>query len=368
MSRCYGSLASVEIDLSKADEALQSQQRAGMILQQIVATNPRDLDAQNALANRHFSRGYLLAFYLNKPNDAIDELELARKIEKEVAAAAPDRSEFRRVLAEIDGMLGILRLNRGETGAALDVYDEGRQTIEKLVAAEPNVTMYQSIHGSILGNLSFVYAKQGKLAEAIRFQRSSGEIVAKLAEADPDDRQLKRDLGGSFNNIGDLQLAAGSVPAALESYQKARSLIEPLVKAQPGVEHYQFGLAFSLSGLGHAHARLGSVADAVAELREAISIWNRVSVSSPESRYVMAGCHAILAGLLGTSGSEISQPAADDEARMAIEILKESLATGYRAIKEVRADADFKALAGRADFESLLMDSSLPRNPFAAGK
>ena len=44
------------------------------------------------------------------------------------------------------------------------------------------------------------------------------------------------------------------------------------------------------------------------------------------------------------------------------------MAAGFRSIKELRADADFKALAGRADFEGLIMDLSLPRSPFAGGK
>src|SRR5262249_49486099 len=132
LSRAHASPASVQIDLSKP-EALHSQQRAATILEEIVEANPRDFDAQNALANVHFSRGYLLAFYLNKSDAAIEDLELARKMEKDLAAAEPDHLEYRRVVAEIDGILGILRLNRGETSSAFDVYDEGRQTIEKLV-------------------------------------------------------------------------------------------------------------------------------------------------------------------------------------------------------------------------------------------
>jgi hypothetical protein len=93
-----------------------------------------------------------------------------------------------------------------------------------------------------------------------------------------------------------------------------------------------------------------------------------VTASSPESRYVTASCHAILAGLLGGTKGEGSQTVAEQEARKAIDILKDSIASGYRTIAEVRADADFKALAGRTEFENMLMDLSLPSNPFAGGK
>jgi hypothetical protein len=125
-------------------------------------------------------------------------------------------------------------------------------------------------------------------------------------------------------------------------------------------------MAFALSGLGHAHARTGDLAGSAAELRQAIAIWNRSLSSSSESRYVEAGCHAILAGLSGKPGSEVTPPAAEQEARKAIEMLKESIESGYRTAAEVRADPSFQPLAGRSDFENLLRDLALPDNPFAA--
>jgi serine/threonine protein kinase len=48
--------------------------------------------------------------------------------------------------------------------------------------------------------------------------------------------------------------------------------------------------------------------------------------------------------------------------------LRRPMAAGYRTIKDLRADPDFKTLAGRAEFESFIMDLSLPRSPFAGGK
>src|SRR5262249_10827455 len=141
-SHCYGRLASIQIDLSQPRDALATQKRAATILEEIVAANPRDFEAQNALANVYFSRGYVLAFYSQRPGEALKDLELARKIEKELAAAAPDHLEYHRVLAEIENILACRHLHRGQTAAALDVFNEGRRTIEKLVAAEPNVTIF----------------------------------------------------------------------------------------------------------------------------------------------------------------------------------------------------------------------------------
>ena len=55
---------------------------------------------------------------------------------------------------------------------------------------------------------------------------------------------------------------------------------------------------------------------------------------------------------------------AEDEARRAVECLRKPLAEGYRSIAELRADLDFRALAGHSDFEAMLLDLQFPRDPF----
>jgi eukaryotic-like serine/threonine-protein kinase len=364
LGRCYLAMASNYLDMSRADEALKAQTRAGDIFQTLVNDNPGDLGAKSSLANSHFTRGYMLSVYLNKPRDALESLEFARRIEKEIGAADPERTEYRRVLSEIDSMLGVHRLSQGETELAFAVLSEGRDVIEKLVAAEPNVTLFQTLHGEILGNLGFVHAKKGDLPKAIEAQRRSCDIMAKLVEANPGDGQLRRGLGGGFNNIGDFELASGRLDPALASYTSAKGLIEPLVKAQPRAEHYEFGLAFSLAGLGRVHTRLGKIPEAAAELRGSSAIWHRLSASSLESRYTCAGDHALLAGLGGVEGSGVSLRESEVEAKRAVAELKTPIRSGYRTISELRGDVDFHSLKGRDDFESLLKDLAFPAQPF----
>jgi hypothetical protein len=57
--------------MSYAEEALEAQRRVAVILQEIVDGDARDLEAKNALANSHFTRGYVLVLYLNKPVEAL---------------------------------------------------------------------------------------------------------------------------------------------------------------------------------------------------------------------------------------------------------------------------------------------------------
>jgi hypothetical protein len=94
-------------------------------------------------------------------------------------------------------------------------------------------------------------------------------------------------------------------------------------------------------------------------------IWHRLTYSSAESQYFLAGNHALLAGLAGATGAGIAEREGDTEARRAIESLRGPLKAGYKTAGEVRADPDFSALRARTEFETLLRDAAFPKDPVA---
>ena len=70
LGRVYLAPSSIYSDMSRIDNAIESNHRAADILQKAVDEGPQDLDA-NALANTHFRRGYLLFGFMNKAADAL---------------------------------------------------------------------------------------------------------------------------------------------------------------------------------------------------------------------------------------------------------------------------------------------------------
>jgi tetratricopeptide (TPR) repeat protein len=212
--------------------------------------------------------------------------------------------------------------------------------------------------------MGIVYGLTGQAEKALEAHERSRRIIEKLVAADPSAVHYQRTLASTLNNIGDVRLGLRATAKALESYTAARDLLEALVKAHPKAESYRMGLAFSLTGQGRARLKLGESRQGKADLRAANAIWERLTLSTNESSYALAGNHALIAAASASLGSGVSQAEAETEAKKAVECLKKPLAAGYRSIAVVRADADFRALGGRDDFESMLLDVAVPRDPF----
>ncbi|HKI20986.1 MAG TPA: tetratricopeptide repeat protein, partial [Isosphaeraceae bacterium] len=253
----------------------------------------------------------------------------------------------------------------GRAPQAVAAFESVQAILRKLVDTNPNVTQFQDFLASELQNAGIAYAKTGDRAKSLEAYTASRKLLEKLVASDPSAVALKRALAGTLNNIGDAELSLGRVSEAREAYTEARSLLEPLIKAQPGSPQHQQGLAFSLSGQGRACLQQGQYPAGAADLRAAITIWNRLTLSTNESLYALAGNHALIAGLAQVPGSGISATEAETEAKRAVNCLRKPLQAGYHTVGELRADPDFRALLRRSDFENMLLDLQFPQDPFA---
>ncbi len=365
LARCYWNLASVEIDASRPDLAIAADTNARTIQQKLVDEFPGDLQLKVDLVNTDLSTGYNLIAHMGKPADALVYLEHAREIQERVVAGEPEDPHYLRVLSECSSLIGLVHLELGRPQSALDALGRAHVLQRKLVEKNPNVTMYQNFLAGDLGNIGIAYAKAGDRQKSLGAYSASRRILEKLTAADPSAVKLQRDLASTINNIGDAELGLGRVSPALEAFSQARKLLEALVKAHPSAQPYQQGLAFSLSGQGRANLRRGETATGVADLRASSAIWERLTISTNESRYALAGNHALIAAVAGVPGSGISALAAETEAKRAVECLRKPLAAGYHTAAELRADPDFHAILGRADFENMLLDLQFPVDPFA---
>ncbi|MGO9471251.1 MAG: protein kinase domain-containing protein [Isosphaeraceae bacterium] len=365
LARCYWNLASVEIDASRPDLAIAADTNARTIQQKLVDEFPGDLQLKVDLVNTDLSTGYNLIAHMGKPADALVYLEHAREIQERVVAGEPEDPHYLRVLSECSSLIGLVHLELGRPQSALDALGRAHVLQRKLVEKNPNVTMYQNFLAGDLGNIGIAYAKAGDRQKSLGAYSASRRILEKLTAADPSAVKLQRDLASTINNIGDAELGLGRVSPALEAFSQARKLLEALVKAHPSAQPYQQGLAFSLSGQGRANLRRGETATGVADLRASSAIWERLTISTNESLYALAGNHALIAAAAGVPGSGVSASEAETEAKRAVERLRKPLTARYHTTTELRADPDFRAILGRPDFENMLLDLQFPVDPFA---
>ena len=78
--------------------------------------------------------------------------------------------------------------------------------------------------------------------------------------------------------------------------------------------------------------------------------------------------HARLAGLATKPGSGMVAAEGGSEAERAMHWLRQAVAAGYRNLALMRKDDDLDPLRSRPDFQMLMMDLDMPRDPFARGE
>jgi hypothetical protein len=84
-----------------------------------------------------------------------------------------------------------------------------------------------------------------------------------------------------------------------------------------------------------------------------------------ENLFIFACIRAALAGLVDRTGSGVSAAEAASEAETAMVLLHRAVGMGYRYPDAYRTEDALDLLRGRDDFRLLLMDLTMPAEPFA---
>ena len=84
--------------------------------------------------------------------------------------------------------------------------------------------------------------------------------------------------------------------------------------------------------------------------------------------FLLACCHAGLAGLAGRPGSGVSATDGAEQADRAMALLRQAVTLGYRNAYVYRTESTLNPLRDRPDFQLLMMDLAFPVEPFARGE
>jgi tetratricopeptide (TPR) repeat protein len=160
----------------------------------------------------------------------------------------------------------------------------------------------------------------------------------------------------------------GNSDEAMTAFERAIAIMQKLADANPTVAPWRSQLALNLVFIGSLKKKAGRSAETVASLRRAVSIWETQSSRTPVDLYNLACSHAILAALASEPGSGMTAADRRDEADRAMGWLREAISAGYRILNIMQSDTDLDALRSRIDFQLLMMDLTIPAEPFASGR
>jgi eukaryotic-like serine/threonine-protein kinase len=356
-----GAVLSVTGNSSEAE----TEYRKALAIQQKLADDNRAVtEFRHELARSHHNLGNLL-LNRGRSSEAETEYRKAVAIQQKLAEDNPVVTDFRNSLALSHGNLGIvLRL----AGKSLEAETEDHMALalfQKLADDNPAITRFQSNLATSLGIIGWGLAQAGKTGEAIAYYTREEAMRKKLAEASSATPEDRDSLANCQTNTADLLRRAGRLVEALAACERARAVREPLVEAHPEIPDFR-------AGLGDTYLRLGQVRCDLENLAGAAAAWKRACAHCEGSRFLdaehtflLACCHAGLAGLGGRQGSGVPTTEGADQAERAMDVLRQAVTMGYRNPDAYQTESGLDPLRNRPDFRVLMMDLVMPAKPFA---
>ena len=127
---------------------------------------------------------------------------------------------------------------------------------------------------------------------------------------------------------------------------------------------YRRYLGYCLRRLALTKIAAGEIAEAEADARRSARLYGDLDSRSGQDWYEQACARATLVGLAGREGSGIPESEAAPEADRAMEALSRAIEVGFRGTDKMRDEKALDSLRSRFDFQVLMLDLSLPADPF----
>jgi eukaryotic-like serine/threonine-protein kinase len=347
------------------DAALATLDEARAVLSAQSAPGPSDHAIQNDIARSYYWKGSTLR-EIGKTREAMAAYEESHAIGEELTAAHPDLVEYHRILSWCYNDIGIVLDEHGKRTAALRAYGRSLQIKQKVADDHPAVAEFRRDLAISHSNIGILLMETGKPAEAMVSQKAALAIRQAIADTNPAVSRFQSDLANSLTETGDVLRVVRRPDDAQALYERALAINDELLKANPTVMRYHNRQMQTLKGLGATQQGAGRTAEAMLTLRRAIAIGAGIRSNYGEGFYFLAGCHALLGGIAGESGSSPSAEAGRVALKQGMEALRLAVAAGYRPVDWMRRDPDLDSLRQRPDFKLLMMDVEFPAEPFAA--
>ncbi len=277
----------------------------------------------------------------------------------------PDVTAFRATLAYIRDALAFLLFNAHKRSEA---NDEQRQVLalrQKLADDNPENPQFQRDLATALAGIAFGFFNSGKTDEAIRYYSRELTIREKLANAGQGDLNDSERLSNCLVNTANLLRRSGRLDEALAACQRADAVSEPLVKAHPEVTLYRAIRGETYLRLGQVRCDMKNLSGAAAAWRHARQLLDEINLVQGEQRFMVACCHASLAGVAGLPGSGVSASDGSDQTEKAMAALRQAVTRGYRMPHAYLTESALDPLRTRPDFKLLMMDTTFPAKAFA---
>jgi eukaryotic-like serine/threonine-protein kinase len=361
---------SIGTRLSLTDDAagaLTAHRDALAIRQKLAATNPNVTAFQEDVAYSQNSIGGMLE-RTGDPVGALAAYGQALAIRQNVARANPGNTQSQLNLADTLQRMGSILVQSGKPGEATDYFSRELATQQKLADDNPASPQFRRNLADRLLQFGGRLAQAGKTDEAISYYTREEAIRRTFADASAATPGDMDSLANCQTNLTEAFRRSGKLDEALATCERALAVRERQVETHPDIAEYR-------ADLGESYLRIGQVRFDMENLVGAATAWKRASAHydgikslTADHTFIRACCHAGLAGLAGRPASGVTAAEGTDHAEKAMALLRQAVTMRFRSADAYRTESALDPLRNRPDFRALMMDLTMPADPFAHGR
>ena len=239
-------------------------------VERLSASNPNHFGMQESRAMMllEFGWTYVAAGDLAAGLAACEE---ALSIFRKLAEAEPANLSWKRNIAVALEKVGAMRLQMGNTSAAMQAFNEGIEVNRLVLDSAEDPETWKNLALSLAGT-GYVDRREGNFAAALKAFEEVLAIFRRLAVDEPDEEKWQGEIASALDRIGDLKFAFGDIGGAGEAYAEGLSLMRVLVEQHSNRSEWRRDLTVALENVGRARLREGDAAGAQEAFEEGLSV------------------------------------------------------------------------------------------------
>jgi tetratricopeptide (TPR) repeat protein len=352
-------------NLDRFDEALESFAKARQLAEDLVREFPADHRYGHELIRTLGNMGLCLT-WVRRFEEASAVLAAAKEVIQTITAASPTLLETQRDLIWIESLVASILIRTARDEEAIQALEHVRAGREQLLKANPTEVRHQQQLAWVLRTQAACYVTLRKPALARPLAQRAVAVFERTAAANPQRLDVQVELAELYCTLGEIEAADGQPERARGCFERAQAIRQKRLEADPNDEPSLAFCADSLRRIGTTLQATGRPADAVAYYRRSIAILKGLKTPRALDLYDEACCHSLIAGAAKLAGSGVSAAEGLAEAERAVAGVRQAFEAGYGNLVWVQSgDSDLIPIRSRPDFQALIMDRSMPVEPFA---
>jgi tetratricopeptide (TPR) repeat protein len=351
----YNNLGNVLFfDTARLKEAEAAQVEALAIRKQLAAEFPEQAILRRALASNHNNLGWLFQ-NTRRPEKAESAFRDAVAFQKQAVASFPDRPEFRLELAKYLINLGNLIRDKGLLKDAEKVYGEALPIQKDLVAVFPSRPEFREELATGHNNVGLLLRDKGLLKDAEGAQAEALAIQKQLVAEFPEVRDYRNAVAGTLFNLANLAGRRRDFAAARRFLDEAFPHHEAALQGNSQRSDYRQYYRNSLLELTRTYAGQGDRPGALAVATKGHDLGWDPAVDAYGAGCMLARCVPVVekADKLDAAKRQAEMAFYAD---LAMTMLRDAVAKGYKDAGHMQTDKDLDPLRAREDFKTVVAE------------